>query len=77
MSTAHSSVAYQLGDEVTFESGGKTVHAQVIEVRGPIGVGGRTLYRLRVIDEAEEWEEAEETELPADRLRICKSKKES
>ena len=51
-----------LGAKVTVQFGGRDVEAEVIEHRGPIGVGGRHLLRVRVqVDEAN----AVEFELPA------------
>lgn len=38
---------FKVGDWVSFQWGVKDAMAQVIEDRGPIGVGGRRLYRIQ------------------------------
>jgi hypothetical protein len=39
---------FRVGDHVRFPLGRRTVSGTVIEIRGPIGIGGRTLVRVRV-----------------------------
>jgi hypothetical protein len=39
---------FRVGDWVTFKSGVRTVFALIIEDRGPLGVNGRRLYRIRL-----------------------------
>lgn len=50
-----------VGDLVSFRVGQRQLRGRVIEDRGPIGVGGRRLLRIRVGREGE----AREYELPA------------
>ena len=55
MSTTHQlAPQFQVGDWVSFPYGSRRVSAQVIEDRGPLGVGRRRLYRVRVGDESGE-----------------------
>jgi hypothetical protein len=48
---------------------GRTFAARVVEDRGPIGVGGRRLLRVEVL-EAEPGEDAPRFEVPAERVEI-------
>lgn len=45
---------YKVGDWVSFPYGAMTLVAQIIEARGPLGVNGRHIYRIRVPRGAEE-----------------------
>ncbi len=56
---------FRLGDWVSFTYGTRKVRAQVIEDRGPIGVRGRRLYRIRF-----DYEQGESTttEIPEEDL---------
>ena len=55
MSTAHRQEArFRVGDWISFRYGPRQVWAQVIEDRGPLGVNGRRLYRVRMDQESGE-----------------------
>jgi hypothetical protein len=57
---------YRVGDWVTFFFGPQKVKARVIEDRGPLGVGGRRIYRVSLaFDSAEPME----FEMPEDDLK--------
>ena len=57
---------FRLGQRVRFERGGGWAEAIVLEDRGPLGVGGRKLYRVRGLPD--DPYESFEIELPADEL---------
>lgn len=57
---------FHVGDRAWFVSGGFDVEVEVIEERGPIGVGGRHLVRIRV---PTDWDEPHETTVPEAELR--------
>src|SRR5258707_1102650 len=55
MSTSRRSTRrFKVGDWVSFDYGLRTVTAQVVEDRGPLGVRGRRLYRVRPMPSREE-----------------------
>ena len=57
---------FHVGDRARFVFRGREVEVEVIEERGPLGVGGRHLVRIRV---PHEWDEAHETTVPEAELR--------
>ncbi len=60
---------FRVGDWVTYPRWPERQRAQVIEYRGPLGVGGENVYRLRrVFDwgEVREFEQAESDLRPAE-----------
>ena len=59
---------FKVGDRVRFRFGGRSKLGVIVEDRGPIGVGGRTLYTVRA--RADRWNELV-LELPADDLRAA------
>jgi hypothetical protein len=69
MSTARRQAPrFKVGDWISFQYGSRRVWAQIIEDRGPIGVNGRRLYRIRLGEEASEsvaFEVAEDDLSPA------------
>ena len=66
MNTAKASPPkFRLGDWVTFKYGVRPVFAQIIEDRGPLGVGRRRLYRIRL---AREFDESPSFEMPEDEM---------
>jgi hypothetical protein len=60
----------QIGDAVSFDYGGLTIVGRVVEDRGPIGVGGRRLFRVRV--EMEAGADPTFIELPETALSVIK-----
>jgi len=59
---------FKVGDWVTFLYGTRNVIAEVIELRGPLGIKGRHLYRIRMGRKAAEpdcFEVAEDEMQPA------------
>jgi hypothetical protein len=58
---------FRVGDWVTFPFGVGDLTAQVIEERGPLGVGGRHIYRILVADEPE----PDSFEIPEDHMRAA------
>jgi len=62
-SKAHSQHRYRVGEHVRFVFGVTKVEGTIMEDRGPIGVGGRRLYRIRFQFESDE--EPMYIELPA------------
>jgi hypothetical protein len=56
---------FKVGDWVSFPSIFRNKLAQVIEERGPLGVKGRHIYRIRIADETE----LEAFEMPEDELQ--------
>lgn len=63
--TKKASGRFKVGDWVSFPYGARTVTAQVIEERGPIGVNRRRLYRIRLDRESTE---PDAFEMPEDEL---------
>lgn len=59
----------KVGSKVVVTFGGRDATAVVIEDRGPIGVGGRQLLRVRL--DIEEVSEPIEFELPAAEVRVA------
>jgi hypothetical protein len=59
---------FKVGDWVSFQYGTRSVVAQVIEARGPIGVNRRRLYRVRL---AREFAEPDSFEMPEDELQAA------
>ena len=59
----------RVGAKVTLTFGGREVVATVIEDRGPLGVGGRKLLRVRL--DIGEGVEPVEFELPAADVRVA------
>ena len=53
-----------VGRSVTFDYGRREVHGTVVEDRGPLGVNGRTILRVRINSETE-------VELPKDQVRFA------
>jgi len=62
---------FRVGDRVRFPFGPSKAAGTIIEDRGPIGVGGRRLYRIRFQFHADE--EPMHTELPATDLELEES----
>jgi hypothetical protein len=56
---------FKVGEWVAFPYGTRNLIAQVVEARGPLGVKGRHLYRIRV---AREFGEPDSFEMPEDEL---------
>jgi hypothetical protein len=69
-----SSRPVQVGDTVRFYLANRPVVGQVREDRGPIGVGGRRLYRV-VYEMGKDNQYA--IELPADKLEVVEPKTET
>ena len=63
MSKASGEKRFRVGDQVRFLFGVSKVEGTIVEDRGPIGVGGRRLYRIRFQFAADE--EPMHIELPA------------
>jgi hypothetical protein len=61
----------RVGDLVKFPVGAKTFRGEIAEDRGPIGVRGRTLYRIMVKIDGN----TANIELPADQLLVVGRKK--
>jgi hypothetical protein len=62
----------RVGNWVSFRYGPDEVWAQIIEDRGPLGVGGRRLYRVRLGDESTgEGEEPIAFEVPEDNIKLA------
>lgn len=61
--------ALKVGSRVTLDFGGREVEGVVIEDRGPLGVGGRRLLRVRL--EARDVAEPIELELPKSKLKAA------
>ncbi len=57
---------FHVGDRALFVSGGFDVEVEVIEERGPLGVGGRHLVRIQW---PSDWEEPHELTVPEADLR--------
>jgi hypothetical protein len=69
MSTPRKKAArFRVGDWVAFRFGAGDATAQVIEDRGPIGVNGRRLYRVRL---TLAFTEPDSFELPEEELRAA------
>jgi len=65
---------FKVGDWVSFPWGVKDALAQIIEDRGPIGVGGRRLYRIQpALDFIEAFEMPEVDLKPAHRPPVQQS----
>jgi hypothetical protein len=69
-----SSKRIRVGDKVRIHMGVRTIVGQVTEDRGPIGIGGRRLYRVDYELDKGNWYL---TELPADEIEVIKPKKET
>lgn len=65
MSEGKKQESYEVGDKVRVKLGLRTAHGVVVENRGAIGAGGRTLYRVG----ASKGGRSQAVELPADELR--------
>jgi hypothetical protein len=63
--TRKKAALFRVGDWVTFRYGAGDVTAQVIEDRGPLGVNGRRLYRVRL---TRDFAEPDSFELPEEEL---------
>jgi hypothetical protein len=59
---------FKVGDWVSFPYGARNLTAQIVEARGPLGINGRHLYRIRV---AREFGEPDSFELPGDDLELA------
>jgi hypothetical protein len=62
MSKTKETTKFKVGDWVTYPTYPMRSHAKVIELRGPLGVGGEYIYRLRHVydwGEVHEFEAAE------------------
>lgn len=59
----------QEGDRVTFRVGHTVFHARVVEDRGPLGVGGRQLVRVEVLEDEDTDEAPRRFEMPAEELQ--------
>ena len=68
-----SSKIIRVGDKVRFHVGARSIVGQVREDRGPIGLGGRHLYRVLYELGKENWYT---TELLADQIEVIEPKKE-
>lgn len=66
--TKKASGRFKAGDWVSFRYGTKDLTAQVVEARGPLGVNGRHLYRVR---SARDGDEADYFEMPEDELEFA------
>ena len=67
MKSTPMSATIRVGDHVRFDYGAREVLAEVIEDRGPIGVGGRQIIRVRLI--GDEWHGAQlDFEVPAEQV---------
>lgn len=60
---------FSKGEWVSFQYGTEPMIAEIIEVRGPLGVNGRHLYRVRIFDEMNN---PDLFELPEDELHLAK-----
>jgi hypothetical protein len=69
-----SSDAVRVGDKVRFRLGSRTFVGQVRENRGPIGVGGRLLFR---VDQELGTDHPFSIELPAEEIQVVELKKET
>jgi hypothetical protein len=58
---------FKVGDRVRYVRAGGPVEGVIVEDRGPLGVGGRRIYALRV--RRDEWNEVI-TEQPEDELQL-------
>ena len=58
----------RVGQRVILRVGGRRIPAILIEDRGPIGVGGRRLWRIREANTAAGEQSPREYEVPADEL---------
>jgi len=75
MSTIRTTDArFGVGDIVSFSFGLRNVAAQIIEDRGPIGVKGRRLYRVRFDQSADE---PIDLEIPEEEVALVKSRKDA
>jgi hypothetical protein len=61
----------KVGDVVRFVSGGTVITGEVIEDRGPLGVGGRQLWRVRITLGPEF---TGDLEMTADRFEVVRDK---
>lgn len=59
---------FRVGDWVSFPYGTKNLIAQVVEVRGPLGIDRRRLYRIRVTRDNEE---VDSFEMPEDEMEAA------
>lgn len=69
MSTSRQLRELRTGDEVSFEFGGTTFVARVVEDRGHIGVGGRQLVRIE-IESPHMGDEPKQFNMPAEELEL-------
>jgi hypothetical protein len=58
---------FKVGDRVRYKRGLEPVEGVIVEDRGPLGIGGRRLYAVRV--QLDEWN-AIVTELPVSELQL-------
>ena len=68
-----SSQAIHVGDKVRFRLAGRFATGQVQEDRGPIGIGGRRLYRVTYEMGKGNWYH---NELPAEEIEVIKPEKD-
>lgn len=67
--TLGSSKALRVGSRVSLRFGLRSVRGTIIEDRGPLGVGGRRLWRVRL--EISDVAEPIEIEVPESELRVA------
>ena len=60
---------FRKGDLINFRLGTRSVHGEVKEDRGPIGIGGRHLYLVEFRPEPQS-DSSSLIELPADELQL-------
>jgi hypothetical protein len=63
MTKRRATAEFRVGDRVRFSFGGRPTVGTIIEDRGPLGVGGRRIIRVRV--DIADTEETLEFEIPA------------
>ena len=64
--------AFRVGDKVVVRVVCSRIRARIIEDRGPIGVGGRRLYRVQPIGKDSDPEQT--FEVPAEQLTVVNGK---
>ena len=62
---------FQVGDQILFTAGTRTIQGVVTEDRGPIGVKGRQLYRVE-FREGADGELVRHIELPAVQMQLVR-----